>query len=224
VPASDEQIARDTEADWIAFSSLTRMTSHWNRPGWWPGRGAYYWYLTFAGESGLHEIAARCQEEVHSPYFDLVPLHDLHMTIERIAFNDEMDESELERVASAARIACRELSPFAIRVGPLAGSQGAISFSASPHSALAMLRNTLDTATRTVLATVGPTNPRFRPHVGIAYCNSNILAESAISTVGRLRNLPIVEATVRSASLVSLTREQNSYRWLEKYRIPLGRE
>ena len=222
MPASDEQIARDTEGDWIAFSSLDRMKSHWDRPGWWPGRRAYYWYLTFASEPKLHEIAAQCQAELESPHFDLVALTDLHMTIERIAFEDEIDMSILERVASAAREACRALPQLPLHIGPLAGSSGAISFSASPHAVIGQLRDTLVAATKTILGEANaPHNARFRPHVGIAYCNRDVAAGPIIDTIRRIRRrMPIIDANVHAASLVALTREQNAYRWIEQFKIP----
>jgi 2'-5' RNA ligase len=223
VPASDDEIARDTDADWIAFSSLDRMKSHWDRPGWWPGRRAYYWYLTFSEESELHAIAAQCQAELEAPYLDRVPITDLHMTIERVAFDDEISETKLDQIASAADEACRTFSPFTLYIGPLAGSSGAISFSASPHATIAHLRNTLVTATKTVLGEASrPDSAHFRPHVGIAYCNKDVAMEPIISTITPFRRIPIIEVNVRRAALVALTRGQNSYRWIERYTIPLG--
>ncbi len=218
-----EQAIRDTEADWIAFSSLERIKSHWDRPGWWPGRRAYYWYLTFAEEPELHAIAAQCQAELEAPYLDRVPLTDLHMTIERVAFDEEINETELDQIASVAEEACRALSPFTLYVGPLAGSSGAISFSASPYETIARLRNTLVTATKTVLGEVSsPDGAHFRPHVGIAYCNDDVAAGPIINTVRSIRRMPIIEVDVGAVALVALKREQNSYRWIEKYTIPLG--
>jgi len=200
------------------------MKCHWDRPGWWPGRRAYYWYLTFGGESELREIAATCQAELSAPYFDPVRLDDLHMTLERIAFDDEINEATLTQIAAAAADMCRKTPTFSIYVGPLAGSSGAISFSASPYSTIAELRSTLDAARRSVLGRA--TNPsdstRFRPHIGIAYCNETVPADQIVDTVQSLRELPIVEVRVRAASIVTLTREQSSYRWIERRQIPLG--
>ena len=223
MPASDEQIARETDADWIAFSSLKRMRSHWDRAGWWPGRRAYYWYLTFSEESEFHEIAAQCQTELEAPYLDCVPLTDLHMTLERVAFDDEISKTELDRIASVADEGCRALSPFRLHIGPLAGSSGAISFSASPHAIIAELRNTLTTAAKAIPGKASPSDgTHFRPHVGIAYCNTDVAAEPIINAVRSIRRMPIVEVDVQTVALVALTRGQNSYRWIELCTIPLG--
>jgi 2'-5' RNA ligase len=129
----------------------------------------------------------------------------------------------LERVASAASEACRTLSPFTLHIGPLAGSSGAISFSASPHAVIAQLRKTLISATSTVLGEISPPDSaHFRPHVGIAYGNEEIAADPIIKPARRIRQVPIIEVDVHTAALVSLTRRQNSYRWVEQHTIPLG--
>ena len=168
-------------------------------------------------------MPAQCQLELEAPYLDPVPLTDLHMTLERIAFDDEISKTELDRIASVADEACRTLSPFTLYVGPLAGSSGAISFSASPHATIAQLRNTLVTAAKTVLGKASALeNAYFRPHVGIAYCNKDVATEPIVSTVRRIRRMPIVEVNVRTVALVALTRGRNSYRWIERYTIPLG--
>lgn len=199
------------------------MTNHWQREGWWPGRSGYYWYLTLGSNSDLRTMAATCQAELTAPHFDLVPTSDLHMTLERVAFEEEIDEEELRSVELAAEEACKRIEPFTISVGPLAGSAGAVSFSASPRSPLATLRQALDDATTRAFAGRGePENPNFRPHVGIAYCNDHPAAQPIVEVVRHLRRLPPVAVTIGSAALVVLTRDLRAYRWVERRRFDLG--
>lgn len=221
--ALSDDSAYGPEQDWTAFSSLSRMKNHWNRAGWWPGRCGYYWYLTFESDSQLHALAAQCQKELRAPYFDLVPTADLHMTLERVAFEEEIREEDLVAVELAGSEFCRALAPFSIEVGPLAGSAGAVSFTVSPRGRLAELRQALDDATTRAFPRRGlPENPNFRPHVGVAYCNADTPAQPIIETVRRLRELPSVQLTIAAASLVTLTRGQRAYRWIERRRFPLG--
>ncbi len=201
------------------------MKNHWDRAGWWPGRSGYYWYLTFNFDSELQSAATWCQERLSAPYFDLVPASDLHMTLDRVAFEEEIDEERLAAVERAGTAACRALEPFSVNVGPLAGSAGAISFSVSPRAPLAALRQALDDATTRAFPQRGlPENPDFRPHVGIAYCNAEIPASPIIETVRLLRELPPVTIQIAAASLVVLTRDEQAYRWTERRRFTLGPE
>lgn len=221
--AADEDIVRSVERDWDTFSGLGHLTNHWDRAGWWTGRRAYYWYLTFEDEPALRSVAAQCQTALRAPFLDLVPLDDLHMTLERVAFENEIDEQQLLAVESAAVAASVEIEPFTISVGPLAGSSGAISFTASPRAPLAALRDRLDDATKAAFPARGqPESRRFRPHVGIAYSNTTTPSAPVIAAVEQLRGLRPVDIDVRAVSLVVLTREKNAYSWVERRRLPLG--
>jgi len=190
------------------------MVNHWDRADWRPGRTGYYWYLTFDDDaSALRTMAAACQRALHAhSAFDLVPLGDLHMTLGRVGFEDELSEDVLAEAEQRAEAATAPLEPFTMQVGPLAGSAGAISFSAAPYDRLNELRVTLDSATSAALGTA-TNNGSFRPHVGIAYCNSSLPLAPIIETVRSLRFLSPVPYRVARVSLVRLTRLDRAYRW-----------
>jgi hypothetical protein len=137
-----------TDADWSAFAALERMESHWERPGWLPGRTAYYWYLDFTGYPDLQELAIQCQGVIAGAHFDLVAADGIHMTLAKVAFADEIDQAGLNRVARAAACAIAGFGAIPVTIGPLAGSRGALSFSASPRATIDDLRGTLVRATR----------------------------------------------------------------------------
>lgn len=206
-------LAPEFDPDWVAFTGLERMTNHWNRAAWWPGRQAYYWYLTFSSNVDLRSLSEHCQSALKAPHFDFVPIGDLHMTIDRIGFDDAIRPDELNAVAVAATHECQRLAPFDMLIGPLAGSAGAISFSAAPLEPILEVREALQAATAKVRKRSEFAKDNFRPHVGIAYCNTEVPTSSVVPKVRPLRELPPARAHVGGASLVLLTRGVQSYRW-----------
>src|SRR4051794_16598796 len=211
-------------ADWRNFSGISTTVNHWNRPGWHPGRSAYYWYLTFENCPALQSMVRRCQEVVEqNPAFDLVAVNDVHMTLDRIAWADETSDDVIDSVEHEAAATVRRFPAFRVTVGPLSGSPGALSFSAAPFEPLNRLRLTLTGATRSIIDSVAPA-PAFRPHVGIAYCNTALPAQPIIQAVDAVRDVPTVDVLVRHVSLVRLTRLERAYRWSARRRLLLGSE
>ena len=208
------QMVDESHRDWTAFTSLDNMSNHWDRAAWWPGRQGYYWYLTFDEDTELRSVAERCQNAIQAPYFDLVPLSHLHLTISRIGFDDELDQDELDAVAVAAGNACQFIGSFDMTIGPLAGSSGAISFSVSPLAPLLKAKEILDEVSAQVLSNPQPVKTNFRPHVGIAYCNTTVPMAKVAPIIRPLRNLPRVQTRITGANLVRLIRGEQSYRWL----------
>ena len=211
-PRSPDSIP-ELDRDWNTFIGLDQMTNHWSRASWWPGRRAFYWYLTFDCNSELRSLTEHCQSAIEAPHFDLVPPNDLHMTIARIGFEDELGEDELDAVATAARRVGQRISSFDILIGPLAGSSGAISFSVAPLEPIQRVREVLLATSAEGRKNSKFKNDYFRPHVGIAYCNTTIPTSRIIPKIQPLRELPPVRAHVAGANLVLLTRGEQSYRW-----------
>lgn len=220
-PADDPAGAEDT--DWLSFAALDRMTNHWDRPGWRPGRSAYYWYLSFRDEPAVHALAQRCRPAVAGPHFDPVEPSDLHITLERVGLVEDVAAEQLNNVARTAARKLAKFAAFDVRIGPLAGSSGALSFSASPMRKLSDLRFLLLAATRAAgFASDISASHHFRPHVGIGYCNQAIDAGPIIDRVRQLRALPTVTVRVGEVVLVELTRHERAYGWTVKHRLPLA--
>lgn len=221
MPAVDHS-SGSADPDWTTFAALDRMTNHWDRPGWRPGRAAYYWYVSFRDQSAVQALAEQCQAVFDAPYFDLVARTDLHMTVKRVAFTDEIDDSGLLRVEDAARRALRSFGELRFTVGPLAGSRGALSFSTAPQDRLLDLRSQLLAAHHSAgsVMDVSPVDT-FRPHVGIGYCNQTVDASPIIKQVQRLRTLPPVNVRISKLTLVELTRHERSYTWDIVATVPL---
>jgi 2'-5' RNA ligase len=151
------------------FRTLRHLTNHWNRPA---TPRAYYWYLTFEMSPQLRSLVQQCQEAISYPYYDLVAENDLHLTLDRIAFEGDVSPTQLSVIEAAAIRACGEIMPFDVSIGSLGGTPGALGFSATPSEPIRHLRDALRDATLSVHPDAPIKGGKFHPHVTIAYCNS----------------------------------------------------
>lgn len=207
------------DEDWQRFCAVETMVNHWDRPDWWPGREAYYWYLTFDSPE-LRDMAAACQERLRLPYLDPVPLDGLHLTLPKVGWTDEVTEDEAHLVADEAARLTADFPPFELTVGPLAGSKGAVRFSVSPWEPVVELASRLRRASNAI-AYMRADEGEFRPHIGIAYCNSPAPADSLRMLVRDLRSMQPAAVQIVSVNLVVLWRASCSYAWSILRSIPL---
>jgi len=202
------------------FRKIQRLTNHWAHPA---GPASYYWYLTFENAPGLHAIARKCQEAIAFPYYDLTPLDDLHLTLDRIAFTADITPGQVKAIEDAAARSCQRIPPLGITIGLLGGTPGAIGFTATPSQPIRHLRDALRAATLAVRPGVPVSETGFHPHVTIAYSNSDdIPATDVITAVEKVRTANRAEVTIREASIVVLERGPRSYAWRAISRIPLA--
>jgi 2'-5' RNA ligase len=183
--------------------------------------------LTFEHAPDLQGLAARCQEPFGGlPQFDLVPLDTLHLTIRRVAFTDELPLSRLPAVVATVRQRCQDVAPFRLRVGWLAGSIGAIRFTALPVAPVAAVRAmvTMRAATIDVCGHApSRTAETFWPHISIAYSNTAQPAAPIATHIEVLRHLSPAEVLATNIALVELRREGQAYRWKALERVGFGR-
>jgi 2'-5' RNA ligase len=192
-----------------SFYELQSLRNHWARP---VGPHSYYWYLTFHDHPELHTLVIQCQEAIGFPYYDLTPLNELHLTIDRIGYARDLGPDQLADIESAATCACQNVSPLALTIGSLGGTRGAVGFSALPAEPIRSLRNTLRAATISVFPEAPVVRSELYPHVTIAYSNSEgIPAKEVTAAVRRLRAAASVTVTVREAAIVLLERRERSY-------------
>lgn len=202
------------------FRNIRRLHNHWSRP---VNPRSYYWYLTFEDCPELHSLATECQQEISFPYYDLTPVHDLHLTLDRIAFDGDITPGRLGDIEAAAVRACAKIPPFDITIGSLGGTPGAIGFTAYPAQPIRELRDTFRAVTLSSYPDAPVRGSAFHPHVAIAYANSdNILAAEIIAVVEKLNATAHVRVTVTHGTLVLLERRPNSYAWQAVSRIPLS--
>lgn len=202
------------------FRKLRWLANHWSGP---IGPRAYYWYLTFENSSELHSLARQCQEAISFPYYDLTPLRDLHLTLDRIAFAEDITLDQLGAIEAVAMRACREIAPLEITIGSLGGTRGAIGFAAFPGQLIQNLRDIFRASALSVYPQAPIKNSEFHPHVAIAYSNSDdVPAAGAIAAVEKLNAMARVDVTIKQGVLVLLERRQRSYAWQVISRIPLS--
>ncbi|MER5647898.1 2'-5' RNA ligase family protein [Streptosporangium sp. NPDC002524] len=202
------------------FLTLRRLTNHWARPA---TPRAYYWYLEFENSPTLISMVKDCQKAISFPYYDLTPPSGLHLTLDRIAFEDDISPNQLRSIEAAAVRACEETAPFTVTIGHLGGTPGAIGFSASPTDTVRNLRDTLREATLSVYSNAPVKGAEFHSHVAIAYCNTDgVPANQVVAAVERMNALPSVDVTVRQTSLVVLERRPGAYVWQTVSRIALS--
>ncbi|WP_432976641.1 2'-5' RNA ligase family protein [Dactylosporangium sp. CA-233914] len=126
------------------FREIRQLRNHWAGRD---TRRSYYWYLTFEHCTELQSLAQRCRDGIPLPYYDFTPLTELHMTLDRVAYDGDIAPEQLHTVVSAAAQACSDLPPFTITIAGLGGTPGALGFSVVPYEPLLQLRDTLRTAT-----------------------------------------------------------------------------
>ncbi|WTY50986.1 2'-5' RNA ligase family protein [Micromonospora sp. NBC_01412] len=204
------------DEDWARYRALDSLVNHWERTGWRQGRRSYHWMMCLGESEALRALATVCQAGLgHIPTLDMVPLKGLHLTVQKVGFTDEVPAAQLDQIVAAARRRLEGLSPFSLRVGPLAGSAGAVRFSAGPHPPVRSVRQALRRALAEVRGerAVPARATEFVPHVSIAYNNTPTDAAPVIDLVASLRSVASVTTAIHSVELVELRREPRSYAW-----------
>jgi len=203
-------------ADWNRYRQFSHLVNHWDRPGWTEGRRSYHWIVRFDEFPAVRALTARCQDHLrHLPTLDLVPATSLHMTLQRVAFTDQITAADAHAVAAAARERYVSMPQVATTIGPLAGSAGAVRFSAGPHHPLRRIRSIARAAVAEVRGDDALSAPAsdFVPHVSIAYNNTAVDARPIIEHVATLRTLATATAQIDAIDLVELRRDGPSYVW-----------
>ena len=202
------------------FRNLRWLHNHWSRP---IGPRAYYWYLAFEDSPELRSLAEECQKAISFPYYDLTPPRELHLTLDRIAFDGDITSDQLTAIEADATRACRNIAPLEITIGFMGGTAGSIGFSAFPVQAIRKLRDTFRAVTLSVYPDAPIRHSDFHPHVAIAYANSDgIPAAEAIAVVEELHATAHINVTINEGALVLLERRKRSYAWQTVSRIPLA--
>lgn len=196
------------------------LVDHWKKP---TGPVGYYWFLTFEHSVPLHSLVAESQHSIDFPYYDLVPLEALHLTLERIAGPGEVSTEDLWEAEVRARQKLCTITPFDLYVGALRRVPSAIVFDVAPIARVNELRSELRAATVQASGpSVRTSNPE--PHITLAYCNYDgpvpAKVDTAVAAVDRSKRT--VSTRVVEAVMVLLQRGRTSYSWEPIARIPLA--
>lgn len=202
------------DQEWNRFQQVQRMVNHWDRPGWTPGRRSYHWMVMLGDVPALTALANRCQEQLRDlPHLDMVPTTSLHITMQRLAFTDEVSPAVAAAVVNDVRRRCVDFPAIPVEIGPLAGSPGAVRFSVGPPEPVSRLHDLIRESIAEVRGSTAPPEQAsgFVPHVSIAYHNTPADARPLVQRVASLRHLPPVTTVIQSVDLVELRREGHRY-------------
>jgi 2'-5' RNA ligase len=200
------------------------MIDHWYwRPGWHVGRSFYTWHLTFEDNADVQALAARYHQYIHLPFLDQVPLEWLHMTLQGIAFSDEVSDGDLNSIRDAAYDRCRQIQEFDLQVGAADADEQGIPLAIRPWEPVIDLRTALRAAITDVWGIDGVPESAdgFMPHITVFYSNSAADPSPLRPLLAALRSTLPITTTVREVSLIKLNRDHKVYQWERIASIPL---
>jgi hypothetical protein len=200
------------------------MRDHWWwRPGWHVGRRMYTWHITFDDQPQLHELVKAYQAALTSlSGLDLIPAPWLHLTMQGVAFTDEISWQEVADIIEAARERLAAQHSVSLTAGPALVDPEAIMLGLSSGEALYPVRNNIRAAIAEVRgAAKVPEAEQWNPHISIAYSNGDGTAACYIEALQTVRCFP-ASLTVPAVHLIELSRDTHLYQWTAKAEIPLA--
>jgi 2'-5' RNA ligase len=205
------------------------MVNHWvDKPEWARDRRLWAFYLTFGLDPAVHEFAAAHQSNLRSlPGLDMVDPPWLHLTVQGVAFTDQVDDETLDRLSTAVAEQLVAEPGITLRLGRPFPDDDAIVIGVDADPPLEFLRDRLrmvasQTLERGELYALPEPAGGFAPHITIAYVNA---AAPLVSDVNdRLAAVGPAELVVQAhhLSLLRLRREPTRWSWDHETRIPLG--
>jgi 2'-5' RNA ligase len=199
----------------------------WWRPGWRPGRHLYACYLTFEDAPALHALVAAYQRVLGGfPGLDLIPLRWLHLTMSPIGFDDEVPADHLAAVREAVGEATGGLAPVPLTFPRVLVRPEAVYLPVEPAEPVVELRDRVDRAIAGALgAGSGHDLPEhakgFRPHVSLAYHNTDGAAAPIRDALSAIRVEPVT-VEVTEVPILAFHRDHRMYEWTARTPIPIG--
>jgi 2'-5' RNA ligase len=199
------------------------LRDHWQwRPEWAIDRPCLLWYLTFENQPRLWQLAEELQGPVRNARtVDPVPPAWLHLTLEDVAFVDELAPGQVDEIVALAASAIAGWSAPALTLGPVLAMGSALVLEARPRRELSDLRDRLRACT--ALA-VGPERVRgpdhFRPHVSFGYVNGPCRAEAVLEPLEDWAAEQVV-VPVPQLTLAAVTRRNRHYQWTARATLDL---
>jgi 2'-5' RNA ligase len=208
-----------------AVEHASQFANHWWwRPGWRPGRRMYTFFLTFEDNLAVAEgLTQLYGPRIDRPGLDVVPPVWLHMTIQGLAFTDQISVEDAKAVADSAKRRCSSLTPLQVDLGPPVVASEGVLLIASRIDELRQLKTSLLQAGSEVL---GPTpilqpQPSFTPHVTLAYSNGSGPTDAVALSVASVQSQS-TSVTFHAVQLICLSRDTRLYTWTPVSSIPLG--
>lgn len=194
---------------------LPPMRNHWWwRPGWSVGRRFYTWHLTFDGATDVLRLVREYDAHLDLPGLDIIPERWLHLTMQGIGFEGEVDEAEVQKIVAAARARLATLDPFTITLGPAVVDPEVVRLRVTPAEPVVRLRREIRAAIADVWGSehVPEDEAGFTPHLSLAYSNRAGDMQPILDAANAVTPEPATMA-VTHADLILLNRDQQEYRW-----------
>ncbi|MFJ8273802.1 2'-5' RNA ligase family protein [Streptomyces sp. NPDC094154] len=206
------------------MTPTTEMRNHWWwRPGWDVGRRFYTWHCTFDGQNNVHQVAAdyRAALAPLGPALTLIPDQWLHLTMQGVAFVNEIAEADVRAIADAARARLAAVPVFDVQLGPAIVDPEAVLLPVSPGDPVQDVRNAVRAAIGDVLGEVPEKADGFRPHVSVAYSAAEGSAEPVAKALTAVAGTS-ARARISTADLIVIHRDNKMYEWEPYASVPLG--
>jgi 2'-5' RNA ligase superfamily len=205
------------------YPSHDVLIDHWQwRPEWTVDRPCLLWYLTFENQPRLRRTVERLQSRlVGVAEVDPVPPPWLHLTVEDVAFVDEIAPRQVHDLVETAASAMEGWSAPPLVLGPVAPMGDALVLEARPSERLQELRERLRASTSVAL---GPEKVRgpleFRPHVSFAYVNACCDLRQVLEPMDDLLADRVL-VSVPTLTLAAVTRRNRHYQWIARASLDL---
>jgi hypothetical protein len=204
------------------------LRNHWTpRPGWSPDRSLLATYLTLDGSPDAVAVLQGYQAALTDlPQLDLVPAEWLHVTVQGIAFSDEVPAAAGARLAAALAERLAHLAPPRVRLdAPEPGGEG-VFLPLTPAHELAPVREAIRataTAELGLAALYGlpGQDGAFSPHASFAYTNADLAVDEVMIRLATVAHAP-VELEVTSVSVIALRQSDRRWWWTDRYDVGIG--
>jgi 2'-5' RNA ligase len=137
-----------------------------------------------------------------------------------IGFTDKISNGTMEEIEHALRSELRRTTPPVVTFHRPVIVPEAIYLPAVPATQIQDLRSACRTAITTTQA-INPDSRPYRPHVSVAYVNTESATEHIAQTLDMIEADP-VEVTISHVSLMVFHRDRRMYEWTQAIRIPIG--
>ncbi|MEO3799982.1 2'-5' RNA ligase family protein [Nonomuraea sp. B1E8] len=203
----------------------------WPREGWHPGRLVYTWHLTFEHAPELHRLVERYQATLSGLQgLDPVPTQWLHLTIQGVAFADELTQSQIDEIVTAVTLELETVPAFQLTFGKTAIIGEAIVLPPTPaepvHEVWRAIRSGIaNVLGREKVPTAHEQSTGFRPHVSIAYVNTSGPAAIYREALEAMGQVDPASASVTDVALIVQDRvlaPEWVYRWTTAATVRLG--
>jgi hypothetical protein len=183
----------------------------------------YTWHITFDGQSPLHELVKAYQAAL-TPLsgLDLIPIRWLHLTMQGVAFTDEISWQEVADIIDAARMHLATQHSVSLAAGPAFVDPEAIMLELPSANALYPVRKSIRAAIAEVRGAANvPEAEQWNPHISLAYSSSDGPAAPYVKALQTVAHSP-TDLTITAVHLIELSRDTHLYQWVTKAEIPLA--